>query len=514
MNIVKLALLDTGTYDQMYLRPYEISDNKRSLLHIQQATNNGQNITSTTLSGVAGSVVRPQADTVAPITISNGWGQRRYRFFMEIHEQDMVGGMTVQYLTGYTDHPGVSMQGHIDPNMRFYVATTIRMKCLQMMGPTGVVNQLSVADSSHVMNHQEIPGVNFFPGSQSLALQRPQDICNTAQTQQYRRVSNQFFDPRGGFAQENIRLSRRSNSIAPKYLSDVLKAGVASLSQADEGSSEAEIWGNAAGLIRENIYSQDNALFKLHRMTSYREGDSFTYSELKTLCPHLDNVTKYIPVMTMSQQLSGNAGTPFLGTYTAGEYDGWRGNNKQTVWATIISNAVPALMMESMIKEANFTIHNHTHSGEITFNYNSVPIMLGTNLQSEKLVDSFAFRMVSEIIRDLLAGDPIPFMINGYFDIIGESRVEIGIGSEPPYPFATPTFADSLFNPVLTVGTQAVEKLSDNLSFFAENLQSGTMSGHAPPVLDTVSSFSSVVGKQMPSNHVAQGNFDATPFSL
>lgn len=469
MNIVKLALLDTGTYDQMYLRPYEINDSHRNLAVIKEVTHGGSNITATSLAGVAGNVLRPQAAPLAPASITNGWNNRRYRFFMEIVDLDLTGTETVQYLTGFTDHTGVSMGGHVDPNMRFFVASSIQMKSLVYATPMGRVNQMAVANASHVINVHQVPGINFHPGMETINLQRPTDICSTIQTAQYRRVSDEFFDPRTSFVQENVKLSRKDNSIAPSYLSDVLQAGVQAMSQADESSSEIEIWKNAAGTTRENAYSQDNTLFELHQKTSFQEGDSFTYAELKRLCPHLDNVTKYLPVATMTQQQNMVGPTPFVGVYETGQNDGWQGQNTETVWATILSNAIPAIMLECMLKECFFTIHDHTLDGSIDVRFQSV-VPLGQHLNGPQLAEQFAFRLKNEVVRDLRGGNPTPFSITAMFDIIGESRMEIQLGSNYPLPFATPSFADNLFMPVITIGQKGLNHIADSLEFFTSNL--------------------------------------------
>ena len=487
MNIVKLALLDTGTYDQMYLRPYEVNDSARNLATIREATNGGANITNTTLSGVAGQVLRPQTAPMAPVAIANGWNNRRYRFFMEISEPDLTGTETIQYLTGFTDHTGVSAGGHVDPNMRFFVSTAIQMKTIVYATPAGRVNQSAVADASHVFNFNLVPGVNFHAGMDTINLQRPMDVCGAIQTSQYRRASDEFFDPRSTFVQENVKLSRRENSVAPSYLSQVLTSGIGAYSNANENSTEVEIWGSAAGYAREGAYSQNNALFELHRQTSFQEGDSFTFAELQRLCPHLEQVTKYLPVTTMSQQQGMVGPTPFVGTYEAGQNDGWQGQNIETIWATILSNAVPAVMLECMLKECFFTVHDHTLDGSIDVRFQSV-VPLGRHLNGPRLAEQFAFRLKNEIIRDLKGGNPAPFSITGMFDIIGESRLTIQVGSGFPIPFATPTFADNLFMPVITIGQRGLDKIADSVDFFTSNLLPDCQSGgYQPPVPQPIS---------------------------
>lgn len=501
MNITNLAFMDTGTYDQMFLRPYEILENRRGLESLQIATNGGTNITASSVAGVAGSVLRPAAQPIAAVQIANGWGTKRYRFFMEITTDDFTGTQSVQYVTGYTDYTGVSPQGNVDPNMRLHIASVIRMKTLAVPTNMGLVNQMSLRDSAHVMSYNQIPGVNFNPMTPQLNLQRPQDLCQTVQTSEYRRVSNEFFDPRTSFTDAKVKLSRRQNSLAPKYLSDVLKAGVMSLNQADESSSEIQLWGQAAGYVNETPYTENDVLFELHRKTSFNEGDSVTYGELKYLCPHLERVTHYFPVKTMvQQQMEQGIPAPYVGTYTQGHESGWGGVDNETLWAQILSNSVPALMMECMLKETFFTLHNHTLDNSLSLTFTQA-VPMGRHLNSAQLLETFAYRLQHDFVRDLLAGDPRPFHIEGLFDILGESRLTIGIAGGHKKSFATPTFADNLFPPVLTLGQERVNALSDTVEYMVSNLTADARASQAhSPIVTTFTQ--------------QQGNNNASSFTL
>lgn len=505
MNITFLALLDTGTYDAMYLRPYELLDSHRGLETVKQATAQGARLSASTLSGVAGSILRPKADPIAQVSIPNGWNQKRFRFFMEIKSNDLLGSESIQYLTGFTDHPGISHNNSIDPNMRFYVASSIRMKSMMVPTNVGNVQQLSVADSYQVIGKPSTSAYNLSGPLNSLTLQRPEDICSAVQVQQYRRAVQDFYDPRLGVGgTEKIKTSSRKNNVAPHYLSEILQAGVQAMTASGETATESEIWGTAGGYVREVMASQDPALFELQRKTSFSEGDSFTYGELKYLCPHLDSVTKYILPPKLAQQSAINL--PFMETYTAGQNDGWAGSNVQTIWASILSNAVPTLMIESMIKEVAFTIHNHTLNSEMDMKFGYC-IPMGRNLNGVQLAENFKFRMIREIIRDVVAGNPQSFEITGTFDIMGESRLMIRLGNDRPVPFATPTFADNLFSPIMTLGQNDVTKMADKLEFFVDHL--------ATPLINTTQSSAPNMSFDINANQpMYKGNSNALNVTL
>lgn len=473
MKIHKLLLIETGTYDTMMMRPYEASDSKRHLNTLQAVTRNGQNLTAEALAGTVGSILRPTANHLGAIDIPNGWGERRYRFMMHIQDVDMMGNPREQYLTGHTDYCGGSFHtGAVDPKLRMFVTGSIQMQSLNIMTDYGRQTRTSIGSAAHVFNRQ------FYPGSEqvnqvAINLQRPMDVFTTLQTQDFRRMQggSDFLDPRNTFAHENVKLSNRSNNIAPNYLSKILKAGAASHVNASMMDDSAELWGRAEGLVREEVYSTDEALFELHRRTSFGEGSSFTYSELQALCPDLHHVTKLIPLLTMTQAQSYND-VPVLPPYQAGQYDGWNGQDQNTLWATILSNTIPPLMLECMMHSVGFIIHNHTTDGQLDLKWGQIQ-PFASNLdphQATALVDNFGYRLQMEAMRDLLAGSKIPFWIRAHFDVLGESQLEIAIAGGHPVPFATPTFADALFSPVLTRGAENVQKLAGQIEYFTSHL--------------------------------------------
>lgn len=473
MKILQLMLIETGTYDTMMMRPYEASDSKRHLITLQEATRYGNNLTVEALSGTVGNILRPTANHLGPVDIVNGWGEQRYRFMMHIQDTDLVGNMKEQYLTGHTDYCGGNIStGSVDPRLRMYVTGTIHMHSMPVLTDYGRQTTTSIGSAAHVFNKQFYPSSETI-GQSAVNLQRPMDVFTTLQTQDFRRMQggSDFMDPRNTFAHENVKLSNRSNNMAPNYLSKILKAGAACHVNSSMMDDSAELWGRAEGLVRETVYSSDEALFELHRNTSFGEGSSFTYSELLALCPHLHQVTKLIPLLAVQKVQSYNE-IPALPPYQAGQYDGWNGQDVNTLWATIMSNTVPPLMLECMMHSVGFIIHNHTTDGQLDLKWSNIqPFAKNLDPQTARsLVDNFGFRLQTEAMRDLLGGAPMPFWIQGHFDVLGESRLEIAISGGPAIPFATPTFADALFSPVLTRGSENVQKLAGQIEFFTEHM--------------------------------------------
>lgn len=476
MNITLLALMDTGTFDNMYLRPYEVRDSVRCLNGLQEATRYGSNVTATALSGAVGEILRPSSKPVAVATMANGWNNRRLRFYMMVQTQDLVAGTMEQYISGYTDHPGATLSGAIDPNMRMYVTNVIRMKNVLTVTQMGRQTMQSVQDANHVMKQSFVPTVQNFNDT-AVNLQRPEDLFTTLQTSDYRRFSTSLLDPRQTFIQERAKLSSRSNASAPKYLSKILSAGQNCFAEADPNDGASVTWGRAEGMVRETKLTEMEPLFELQRKTSFAEGDSFTFSELEGLCPHLQSVTKYFPETQMARQQQENM--PKLPLYQAGQFDGWAGEGNETIWATILAAAVPPVMLECMLKGCSFRVHNHTLDGSIRLDFHGAS-PLTNSMPLQTLTEHFKVKFLTEVLKDLLAGSLAHYDINCYFDVLGESRLEISIEGKPAVPYASPSFADALFSPVLTLGQQSLVKLANNIEFFTENLAGDTVYSATP----------------------------------
>ena len=131
-NVTKLMFIETGSYHQQAARPYNTYiDDTRNVSLLKNATQDGSNISANSVAGVASTILRPSSEAGRDINITQGWNERRYRFFMEI--ELMVGNIpTRKIIIGYTDHVGKApFSDHLDPNMRMYINNVI---VLRMMG--------------------------------------------------------------------------------------------------------------------------------------------------------------------------------------------------------------------------------------------------------------------------------------------------------------------------------------------------------------------------------------------
>ena len=82
VDIVQFLMIETGTYNDTHLRPYQSVFNGTVQKLFEESTDGGNNLTAASLAGVAGSVLQPTTRAGRRADISNGWDTRRFRFII------------------------------------------------------------------------------------------------------------------------------------------------------------------------------------------------------------------------------------------------------------------------------------------------------------------------------------------------------------------------------------------------------------------------------------------------
>ena len=59
MKVQRLIMVETGTYNDMVVRPYQSNLNEQTMNVFRDVTMEGRNLSSETLSGLASNILRP-----------------------------------------------------------------------------------------------------------------------------------------------------------------------------------------------------------------------------------------------------------------------------------------------------------------------------------------------------------------------------------------------------------------------------------------------------------------------
>lgn len=469
MHISKVLFVETGTYGDQFYRPYQAEYDGMSERRFVEVAGDVNRTTPTMLAGIAGDIVKPQSEVMGQVLIPQGWGERRLRFTLEACFTSNGGVMSRQYVSGWTDHVGATRSGSIDPRMRLFVNTVVELKDTMQRTVAGAQNIIGVADASHVISPasktMSAYGYQGYP-HQGLDLMTPQDVLMQMMCDDYTGVSS------GDVTVENMatgtyenaaRKSRRSNNISTNYLSRSLNAiAAAELAVLETGNitlPQCEVYGNAAQTMMERPIGADKFLALLDERTTFQQHHSVAWSELLALQPTLDDVTV---IAFCDQQV-------LRPPSQRGEAESMHGATQETLIATIISQSVPAIMMDLMLTEFSFKATNLTLDGQpivTPMHYRSFAEKLDIRPYVQRFIDRFLMEVMNDITHHNQAG----VVIIADVDVLGDSRISVQYNNGQLTPFVIPSFSDARFSPIVTPNRQNLNMLTSALTMMGQHL--------------------------------------------
>lgn len=449
----RLFLVETGTYDDQYHRPYVFNPSQGDVNEFQEVTYGDTRVTPTGIAAVAGRMIKPRAMAGHAIGIAGGWGNRRLRFLMIVEFPVGLGNSQLEVITGYTDHVGVSMHGRapvLDPHMRFYINNTVSIRVTnQQFGGGQVQPCYTVIEAAHLI----VPVVNAAGNlmtthqSPTTHLMRPQDVLGAWQATT---LPGDTVDTRNQMLGNTVKMSRRSNGLAPEYLTRITNAIVGSETTVAEtiGLKRDEVYTatRARDDVREPMAARDQFLRFINNgaNSEFQWERNVTYGSLRGMFPNIDadEITSFTP---RNSVVRNDFAAPERGmTESLG------GAGPLQSIAVQLANMLPAIMMDLMLAEVNMEISNQTLDG--------VPfVKIGENasrcfvpVDSTPYATLFAQRVVKEVFPALTDGNNIALHGFIYVDILGTTHMRISYAGSHITDFMVPTFCDGLFAPTVT----------------------------------------------------------------
>ena len=152
--------------------------------------------------------------------------------------------------------------------------------------------------------------------------------------------------------------------------------------------------------------------------------------------------------------------------------DYWHGQDPVTVKAySLIENSV-SLATKYGFNKIYFTASNMANPmglAEVFItNFNSF-----INLEEQEfnyLLEIFKEKFVTEIFLNETNGGILPMHMEGYIDLMGTSKINLSFAGYPANWYTIPTFANSLFAPVISIDKQAVDHMSFQLGTVIDSL--------------------------------------------
>lgn len=456
-KLTGLLMVHTNTYNDQVIRPFEANVNTNIMESLREATQYGESISSAGLAGVAGSVLRPQAQAASGIVMYNGWDTRRIRFMLSVTVPMGGGGFVHEVVSGYTDHYGLSVDGtSVDPNMRLFFNNTVVMNSCQV--PTagmGMQNQVRVAEATHLL----MPAPGYSNGSAiDTHTMRPEDLMNAISTNMI--TDGSRLDMRTNFAMSPVKKSYRTNALAPEYLARTLKA-VDHAMQIDNNMEHNTLYAEARGFVKEPMLNADMFIGMLAHRTRFKENGFITYAELCAVFPETESVRTTIMPREAQRVTSMMPGR--------GETEYWHMPTNETVIATILTHAVPALMMELMLTKLTFTATNMTLNGQPEIQFRD-PRGFIDGMDMTPYVQRFMHRFLTEVMADITRNNLFQVNLAMTCNILGDTMITISISGGASVDYVAPSFCDAMFSPLITTDLFAFQAMAHDLDTLNNNL--------------------------------------------
>lgn len=467
IRITRLDLLETGTYNPMYARPYEMSVSGDLLNDIRNRVENvdGGKISPVLFGGIASSVMRPSVNRENEIPIYMGWNERRLRFIMYVDVYSTQGGVSSYIFQGFTNTLGVSHNGSYDPKMLFIINSFVRMNTRAVQTEYGMKNESVMTESCQIINGQIVRDPTI--GNDVYGM-RPSDVFTGIQSQYLAGAyegygQGQLLDTRIGLGGESIS-SKRANCLPSNYLTTIVNSYQTSKDLLAYGQGSDDLYARSRELAYEVSPNENKFIRQLSHVRGVQNQTTFTLGDLKSIDPGVESVTAYRTLGQVAKSTLHNAGSTAY----------WHGSDNETLWATLLSNAIPAIMMELMIGQVSFFSTNDTIGGVFQ---TSIGNMMGlSNTDMSRYMALFIARLEREIMTDLTYNGHI-YHLNMTVSVYGESTIDIKIDHGEMIRFTTPSYCDGLFAPIYTSNKSAYNQMVGDFETFMNELPNGIASG-------------------------------------
>ncbi|CAD5236086.1 hypothetical protein PP187_gp097 [Klebsiella phage vB_KvM-Eowyn] len=493
MRVLNFFLTHTGTHSDAMLRSYDVSVSQQNIDAVRETTLRGAVTDMRTIAmgvtEIASSVMRQKTTPDAVVSIPNGMGEQRLRFYLEIETDRTSLTVNRQIITGFTDHLGYhDHMGRvsIDPNMQYYPNNIICLRDQITFDHTRGINTTTtvVSDSSQILRGDCLvvnPGVVQPPvhdvwghqtpvrpivagtvNANDVYAVRPQDVFrHKAATEMVRQHGGGATTDKRLSFMDGVRKSHRDNANGTRYLAKTLAAMNQAYTMDDADSNYiTTLYNQAGGLIGEATIAQDRFLGMLNSGGGFTQRGFFTHQELLNHVPDAENIAVIIKPTTP---------TEINELCNRGNTDGWGGGDWETLIATRLSSATPGIMMESSISRIWFEGTNMTHNGRFQINIMPDHFAMMTQVADvESMITRFKINMETQVLPGMLPNSQMPVTVTAVMDWAGESRIWVSVDGRPPVPFEHANFCDGLSSPVICANPEAASHISNDLVNLAE----------------------------------------------
>lgn len=497
-RILGLTLFPVKGYNDVYRRSYNTYIDQSVENKLDEVTQGGTVLNNVSIGEIASQVLQPGAQVEQRSNIVHGWQTPRYRFILKVEEMGMGGSVNIGFYVGHTEHSeGVIFHGTrnstFDPNMMFFINSVNRVRVSTFTQNGQQFKNLKAEDSQQFLfSNGAIADLQT--GNMGSYKMRPQDLFQAQsllnRLSQDGLLDANTIDTTGAIMGIGGDLSSRSNNDPTNYLTKTLKAYRYANDQNDGYESDTEdLYQTATTLVKEqSIWNNPFISQMSNHSYNIAANGQFSWNELLRICPHLDQITQVV----VPNDVSGNIAYNTSATINSNTLNGanlwsnentehWQGSTNETIAGYMISQALPAMMLEKLIASIRFRMTNQTMTGEIQHSVDAISAVdpAVAHLMprhAEMLMD----RLRIETLGAVTLNGSLPFDCLVDCSIFGDTFIQISINGGPHTPLLMPTFADNAAAPVITTSMDNYNKVSNDIVNLARKLMGGN--GQVPEV--------------------------------
>ena len=392
--------------------------------------------------------VMPQVEGVPvdfPSVDGKGWGGEVASFIIEAEIQ-LHGGIEPHkyYIAGYTDRPVPRNGDPIDPSILLTINSVFEYRKVQQMTPAGMDQKEILVNAAQVLFDAQHRGVD----EPCLRRQRPYEIAVAA---------TRWTDPllnRPGFTAVDTRDILTNSPVFSTYANnDPTIWTEALLTSNIEALTHQRLMGDVEQRhgydyrITVARFSRDPEVWQspfVRALSAVKDGmlsAQFTLNDLSLI----DTTAMRKIHVLLAQKPSDDV-----------FYSSFEGLDADTQAANYIANSVPAILAKYGIRVMDFGARNFFNPAQLT----ATGVAGVNDFIDLKVVDECLAEIRLRVFDVISERNKRSYMFAGRFDLFGSSQFDLEFDKQGGRHYASPTFANALFSPLLVMGEETLKQNS------------------------------------------------------
>lgn len=450
-----------GKYSQQYLRSYNMvldAHNAVSLEEAYQKINDeylndigvgkirGGSALSMDLAKETSNVLGLSFDSTPVVLMTpngQGWEGNLTCFVIEMEVESMGMSKHRVVVTGYTDSPMPKDGVSFDPKMVMTINAIHTGRVVNNLISEHEVKEKTVLHSTH-----QVLSNAAYMGRDDLSVKmRPQEIFSSIDINVPGLYDNvQVVDLRARYTNMPV-FSNYANNVPSFWLEFVMSGYIIGKQQAEEFNTPNRKCELASRISAEVSGMRDPFMHAIAHVTEgYGASASFTLEDLKKIDPE---GFPCIPVH-WKHPTEGSS------------FASWDMGDMVTLAAATIAQSIPAIMAKHGVRSIDFSSNNND---PVTLRVFTIHGAAGI---FEFVDDETMVALVDDIHRRVIDvfshNDAINYTLKGSFDLYGSSMFTLNLNFQGEMSYASPTFANALFTPVLAKEAKILDELAETIS--------------------------------------------------